>query len=785
MAVFAFLSVFGLYLSTLYPCIAPEDSGEFAGAAWSLGIPHASGYSLYVLLGKAACLLIPLGNPAYRVNILSAVLGAAAVPLLAKALQGLLPSVERAARPLDEMEADRWKKTALWAAALLWALAPGVWYLSLLAEVYILELFLGALLLWALAKGAPSDPVPLRGWALMAFLLGLGLGVHHTLVLWVPGLLLLFLARHPAAFAKPATAVRLLGERRPAFLRRWKALLSLAVLFAALGLSVQLFLYFRAQTDPVWNTGAPDNGERWLRVLFRRDYGTFSLFKGDQAVSRWDGLGAYFAAAARAFTPVGLALALWGARRSLRQARALFWGALLLWLIPGPLFILLANPPVQDHFRGVIERFYPLSLAGMAVFLAWGLWDAGQRWPKTRWIGAALIPLALAGHLWVSGRGNLHARDFGVNLLKSLPPGSVLWDPGDSAAYAALYAQRTAGLRPDVAVVLYHTTLWGQRELRRRFPDLLPDDGPDAPAQDGFQNDFLPRLLQGPRGGRVFTEVPASLPGVAPDDGLPVRRRYPQDGFPLGLTYRYFPSDTYRLVEPQAQLSLARLTFRWYRRSGTWRVENQPPAFPPTPLAGQSRDAFTAEILRRYAEAYTNLGQKFAQYGLSEEAEQAYHGALTVNPSQMEAHNNLGVLAYQAGDGRKAAALFQRALAAGPESPGLWVNLGLSRLLAQDPSSAAEAFQNALRLQPDGPEVRRFLAEALEAGGRREEALEQWKTLRKQNPEDKEAYWRLAQAQAALGRRDEARATLGEYALLSLTEEEKTAAEEFRSALAR
>ncbi|HET8620180.1 MAG TPA: DUF2723 domain-containing protein, partial [Acidimicrobiales bacterium] len=46
------------------------------------GVPHATGYPLYVALDQAWVAAVPWGSMAWRVNLLSAVLGAAAVGVL-------------------------------------------------------------------------------------------------------------------------------------------------------------------------------------------------------------------------------------------------------------------------------------------------------------------------------------------------------------------------------------------------------------------------------------------------------------------------------------------------------------------------------------------------------------------------------------------------------------------------------------------------------------------------------------------------------------------------------
>ena len=67
-----------LYMLTLAPSVMPGDYAEFQFSAAILGVPHPTGYSLYILLGKLFTLL-PFGDVAYRVNLSSAVYMAAAV----------------------------------------------------------------------------------------------------------------------------------------------------------------------------------------------------------------------------------------------------------------------------------------------------------------------------------------------------------------------------------------------------------------------------------------------------------------------------------------------------------------------------------------------------------------------------------------------------------------------------------------------------------------------------------------------------------------------------------
>ena len=68
-----------LYIYCLPPVLPPyRDSGEMASAAWTLGVAHQPGYPLYIISAKLVSLL-PLGNPAWRLNLFSAAAGIAGV----------------------------------------------------------------------------------------------------------------------------------------------------------------------------------------------------------------------------------------------------------------------------------------------------------------------------------------------------------------------------------------------------------------------------------------------------------------------------------------------------------------------------------------------------------------------------------------------------------------------------------------------------------------------------------------------------------------------------------
>src|SRR5687767_15528749 len=77
-AVLVGVGALALYIRTLAPSLLWGDSAEFQTLSYTLGMTHPSGYMTQIMLGKLFT-YIPVGNIAYRVNLMSVFFGALAV----------------------------------------------------------------------------------------------------------------------------------------------------------------------------------------------------------------------------------------------------------------------------------------------------------------------------------------------------------------------------------------------------------------------------------------------------------------------------------------------------------------------------------------------------------------------------------------------------------------------------------------------------------------------------------------------------------------------------------
>jgi Protein O-mannosyl-transferase TMEM260-like len=202
---FIFFSVFTLYLVALCPTIYVGDSSVLTAAAFSLGTAHPPGYPLYVLLGKLFTFL-PLGNVAFKVNLMNAFFG------------GLTGYV--VFRATDYLTENRY---AAWTAALFLATVPVFWVEAIKAEVYTLNAFIASLIFLLTVRLVKGDGNFYRQSFLIAFLAGIGAGNHHTISLM--GLAAL-----------------------PVFLMRWRELRLRWVIFMAVFLLMGISVYFLVYT---------------------------------------------------------------------------------------------------------------------------------------------------------------------------------------------------------------------------------------------------------------------------------------------------------------------------------------------------------------------------------------------------------------------------------------------------------------------------------------------------------------------------------------------------------
>ena len=203
-----------LYLHTLLPGLGiTGDSMRFQSVGKVLGISHPPGAPLYVMVTWLVS-QIPVGELAWRINLFSALCGAASVALL------YLITVRLTGGRIAGV-----------AVAALMALARVFWLHSLFAEIYTFAVLLQLASVYYLFRWENSDE--LRHFAVSVLLLGLSFGVHQMSVFLLPGYAVF-------VFRERARLLRFVGG--------WLALLGGVLAGAA----TYLYILIRLLNNPVF-----------------------------------------------------------------------------------------------------------------------------------------------------------------------------------------------------------------------------------------------------------------------------------------------------------------------------------------------------------------------------------------------------------------------------------------------------------------------------------------------------------------------------------------------------
>ncbi|MBI5210821.1 MAG: DUF2723 domain-containing protein [Elusimicrobia bacterium] len=666
-----FLAFLVLDVVGMAPSVTFGDSGELAAAAATLSVAHAPGYPLQALLGKAFGTVFALGNWAYRTNLLTAVLAAAALAVLSSGLG----------------------RAGFSGLARLGAVAfvgcSGLWrHESAVTEVFGLHLLSLACVVWTVASfaGALWRPRPM---AALGLGMGLGLANHHTLVL-----------------AAPAVLWQALAERVTAR-KAWLGV-GVAAAFVGLGLACYAYLPVRSTAGPPLDWGHPTNLGRFMRVLLRKDYGSFSLtVEGQGEVARWSQAWRYLKFTFTGFGPAASALAVLGFAAWSRLQLRLHWGfAALLALTTGPFFLALGNPPFDPQTDYALERFYLASWMGLALPVAAGLEYLRSSWA---WAGRALVlvPLISAACCWSEWfvRWDLASYDYGRNMLRTLPRGASLFmDGGDDTFYSLAFLTYGQGLRPDL-------------DLHDRggvvFKSAYGPDFRGLPRELKEQRRLQAESALASAGALFYSTVNDwLLPGfsLAP---VGVLRRPVREGSSEQMGTDAWEFYCVRYAAP--------LLARHYRHRALV-------AFYPVMRAaflgkaGRTREALLE--LRRALDLGPDVlwlkpavtraleWQGFSAFGSRDWdlAEEVYALAARLDPGQPDLLLNLGAVYEKQGKSREAEDALLRCVDKAPRSVQAWRNLGTVYWTASRWKESAEAFGKALELKPGDPELMGFEA---------------------------------------------------------------------------
>ncbi len=443
-ALLSAVGVLVVYLCTLAPSIVEGDGSELTTAAHLAGVPHPTGYPLYMLLSHGFLRVCQWGSVALRMNLLSALCAAGAVGLVC-----LLAIRLTGSRPGGAV------------AALLFGYSSTFWSQAVIAEVYAFHMLMVA---GVMLSALRWDNAGTRAsFFCTALLYGAAFAHHLSSVLLAPALLFLLLtSRHRAAVPR---------------------LLAPAAALMLLPLLLYAYLPWAALRNTPANWGDPSTPANMLAHITGRQYrdrmfsGGVGGFVSQLQAYAWSAPGGRPGYLPQQFSPWLLLLGTVGVAGLYRRHRrwigftALYAGSVIFWA---------ANYKISD-----IEVYYLGATLVIACWIGVGarevlLWveRRARRVVRTR---SARIAVTLAGGLLaalIPGVGlaeNWETNDrsddwrtlaYARAALDAVPRNALLIGDGDGWYFPLLYTRFVEGRRPDVTLAGYYDLLLPVRSRR-------------------------------------------------------------------------------------------------------------------------------------------------------------------------------------------------------------------------------------------------------------------------------------------------------------------------------
>lgn len=430
-----------VYLATAAPCAWWGDGMELTCAAYTLGVPHPTGYPLYTLSGWLVIHILGWLDPGRAMTIYSAV-------LLALSCGLLIGFFRRAIDGQNEGEACATQSPCschllpAMGVGLLVAFSRTLWEHATFAEVYPLTFFLGTIVL---IVAWPRRGTPRRAAAL--------------------GLIFGFAALNHYSISALGPLVALVTLRWA-----WTSKRPVRIILLALGcflvmLLGYLYVPLRARANPLLNFGDPSSLERFWWFITGGQYKTIRIatdlpivFEGLARWVRW--WGGQWLPGDQTTTPLGfytglilLAVAGMGLGRLSRRRWEIGLGLLGSLLITAAFGAFYRIPDIAAYFLVGL----PAMAVGWCMAVNWLFRRfpvPGQPYLLLARVLPALAALAVMGFHWqaVDKSDDDTPLTWGAAVMSHLPPGAVVLTMEDYDIYALWYQQMVLGVRTDAIV---------------------------------------------------------------------------------------------------------------------------------------------------------------------------------------------------------------------------------------------------------------------------------------------------------------------------------------------
>ena len=178
-----------VYLLTIEPTSSFWDCGEFIASAYKLEVGHPPGAPFFMMLARFFSMFVPATSAATAVNVLSAFCSSFTILFLFWSITHLAKKLLLKSQELD--------KNNVWGVmiagvvgALAYTFSDSFWFSAVEGEVYAMSSLFTASVFWAILKweSLTDRGGELRWIILIAYLMGLSIGVHLLNLLAIPAI---------------------------------------------------------------------------------------------------------------------------------------------------------------------------------------------------------------------------------------------------------------------------------------------------------------------------------------------------------------------------------------------------------------------------------------------------------------------------------------------------------------------------------------------------------------------------------------------------------------------
>ena len=326
-----FLISFFVYFSTIAPTTSFWDCGEFITCSYVLGVPHPPGAPFYLLIGRLFSMIPWAADIGLRVNVISALTSALTVMLAYLIISKLISLWRGEAKNFEDYFIQI---GGSFIGALAFAFSDSFWFNAVEAEVYAISMFFMALVVWLILVWyeKADEPAGDKYLILIAYCIGLSIGIHLLSILALPSIFLLYYFRkhsfqlnkfiifiiissliffiiYPVTVKKLPSLILILKTHfgislafyftflfiitflialifSIVYKNRILSLFLVGFLMILLGASTFTGVYLRSNLNPVIDENNPENLENFVKYMNREQYGDWSLI--ERRAPLWD-----------------------------------------------------------------------------------------------------------------------------------------------------------------------------------------------------------------------------------------------------------------------------------------------------------------------------------------------------------------------------------------------------------------------------------------------------------------------------------------------------------------